>query len=395
MAKQLKTRWVLGGAVVSITALSIAGGWYSALSGVDRIFGTFGIFNQDKAGGLQAELLFLKAALDRLDADARQTDPDSPVLRSLRAEQDAVTLRIREVVARTLPTERVPRELRLLANEEARAAESTLTAGSASAGGSVATAAVLKVGLESSPPIPELNLSRDPALNLVVLMADPALVDVASGSEAASGIDGRNNPAALNVEPGSPEQTTPPRTAIEISPTSNVPQQRGPGTEALAAPISPNPKNGTALPEPSPAKKAGLGVADQPMSSGTAPSSASNEQTPAVSRAPMASAAWQEASSTEIAALVARGDEFLAFRDVNSARLFYERAAAAGNGRAALHMGVTFDPTFLARMGLHGAYGHPGQAASWYRRAAELGEIDAEELYNRVQVHLGGQTSKN
>jgi hypothetical protein len=54
----------------------------------------------------------------------------------------------------------------------------------------------------------------------------------------------------------------------------------------------------------------------------------------------------------EIAALVARGDVFLQARDITSARLFYERAADAGDAAAAMRMGGTFDPAFLARAGI-------------------------------------------
>jgi len=54
--------------------------------------------------------------------------------------------------------------------------------------------------------------------------------------------------------------------------------------------------------------------------------------------------------SAEIAALVARGDALLSTGDIVSARLFYERAADRGDGGAALRLGATFDPGFLARI---------------------------------------------
>jgi len=80
------------------------------------------------------------------------------------------------------------------------------------------------------------------------------------------------------------------------------------------------------------------------------------------------------------AALVARGDELFALREIFSARLFYERAAAAGDGRGALHMGMTFDPAFLGRAGLQRTQTDPEQALSWYRRASALGSAEAEQL---------------
>jgi hypothetical protein len=83
-------------------------------------------------------------------------------------------------------------------------------------------------------------------------------------------------------------------------------------------------------------------------------------------------------SAAEVAALVARGDAFLAAGDIASARLFFERAADSGDGRAAMRMAVTYDAAFLDRAGLHGVRGDPEQAALWYRRARELGEGSAE-----------------
>src|SRR6202035_3345627 len=51
-------------------------------------------------------------------------------------------------------------------------------------------------------------------------------------------------------------------------------------------------------------------------------------------------------SAAEIAGLLARGDWLFATGDVASARLLYERAADAGEGRAAVRLGETFDPVF-------------------------------------------------
>jgi hypothetical protein len=74
--------------------------------------------------------------------------------------------------------------------------------------------------------------------------------------------------------------------------------------------------------------------------------------------------------AAEITALLARGDSLFALGDVSSARLFYERAADAGEGRAALRLGKTFDPAFLdfAHMRVRG---DSAMAASWYARARE------------------------
>jgi hypothetical protein len=74
----------------------------------------------------------------------------------------------------------------------------------------------------------------------------------------------------------------------------------------------------------------------------------------------------------QIAELLARGDSFLHAGDVASARLFYERAADAGDWQAAIRMGATFDPAFLDRVGVH-TVGDPIKAQSWYHHSLDLG----------------------
>jgi hypothetical protein len=81
-------------------------------------------------------------------------------------------------------------------------------------------------------------------------------------------------------------------------------------------------------------------------------------------------------SAAEIAGLLARGDWWFATGDVSSARLFYERAAVAGEARAAEKLGETFDPAFLGRPNLRGVRADPGMAVFWYRRARDLGATD-------------------
>src|SRR5580704_5986170 len=102
-------------------------------------------------------------------------------------------------------------------------------------------------------------------------------------------------------------------------------------------------------------------------------------QSPPVQSPPVQSRAGQHLSAADIAALVTRGDAFLSAGDIASARLFYERAADAGDGAAALRLGATFDPNFLGRVGVRGDPGDAARAASWYRRARDLGDAAAAE----------------
>src|SRR5262249_28605585 len=74
-------------------------------------------------------------------------------------------------------------------------------------------------------------------------------------------------------------------------------------------------------------------------------------------------------SPTEIAALLSRGDMLFSTGDLAAARLFYERAADAGDAQAAVRLGETFDPIFLDHSRLRGVRGDAEAALSWYRRA--------------------------
>ena len=87
----------------------------------------------------------------------------------------------------------------------------------------------------------------------------------------------------------------------------------------------------------------------------------------------------------QITALLTRGDAFVRTRDIASARLFYERAADAGNGRAALRMGESFDRAFLDSIGIYRIIGDRQVALSWYRRARDLGDTEAAQLLHKLE----------
>ncbi len=93
----------------------------------------------------------------------------------------------------------------------------------------------------------------------------------------------------------------------------------------------------------------------------------------------------------QVAALVARGDVLLRAGDIASARLFYERAADDGDGHAALRVGATFDPAFLASVGFRNMSGEPAKALFWYRRALGLGAGEAQRYLNRINTKSNGE----
>jgi hypothetical protein len=92
----------------------------------------------------------------------------------------------------------------------------------------------------------------------------------------------------------------------------------------------------------------------------------------------------QSLSPEEIASLIRHGEEFFKAGDVPSARIALRRAAQAGNARAALSLGATFDPFLLAEQGVIGFAPDPVQARLWYERAAELGAHEAPRRLERL-----------
>ena len=86
----------------------------------------------------------------------------------------------------------------------------------------------------------------------------------------------------------------------------------------------------------------------------------------------------------ELASLVRRGDDFVNFRDLSSARLLYRRAAEAGNVRAALALASTFDPNVLKKLGFPENVGEVTKARLWYERAQQLGSAEAPQRLEQL-----------
>ena len=96
-------------------------------------------------------------------------------------------------------------------------------------------------------------------------------------------------------------------------------------------------------------------------------------------------------SGAEIAALMARGDWLFATGDVDSARLLYERAAQAGEARAAVRLGETFDPIFLDQAYLRQGRAELGMAVFWYRRAIDLGAKGVASRLKSLEAKSAGK----
>jgi hypothetical protein len=91
------------------------------------------------------------------------------------------------------------------------------------------------------------------------------------------------------------------------------------------------------------------------------------------------------ATTDPVNTLIERGDAMLALHDIGSARLLYERAAKAGNSRAATGVGKTYDPNYLRMEGAVGLQPNRSEAITWYQKAAALGDPEAAALLRQLQ----------
>jgi hypothetical protein len=77
--------------------------------------------------------------------------------------------------------------------------------------------------------------------------------------------------------------------------------------------------------------------------------------------------------------LCAQGLVAMASGDIAGARLYLERAAEAGDTRALMVLGESYDPTTLTRMGALGIKGDAGKARDYYAKALAAGVGAARE----------------
>jgi hypothetical protein len=177
---------------------------------------------------------------------------------------------------------------------------------------------------------------------------DPVLADSASSVHASS-----------TVPPSPLPMLRPTKATVTLTEPKHsvVPPTAKPATTGRAPTAAPMHRV-LASPAPSPPANATAAAARSPRPMSAAPASAT-----------------RQLSDAEIALLLARGDDMPRVGDVASARLFYERAADAGAGQAALRLALTFDPAFLARIGTRLMAGDPAKANFWYGRARALGAV--------------------
>jgi hypothetical protein len=238
-----------------------------------------------------------------------------------------------------------------------------------------------------APPRPEAqSASTPPSMSAIAAAPQSALIPKTAPPQAAVA-PAEDRPLPRAPLPSASNQDRPTRALETTSSPGALPTAADtPGPQPPPIGAEPNAKQSARLAEPTP-PVASPALLPQQVSPKAEPRD--------LSPAPVESPASQRLLPTEIVALVTRGDGFLTAGDIASARLFYERAADAGNGSAALRLGATFDPGFLSRAGIRGITGDPAQAASWYRRARELGDAAAADRLKGLDQQRVGEANSS
>jgi hypothetical protein len=98
----------------------------------------------------------------------------------------------------------------------------------------------------------------------------------------------------------------------------------------------------------------------------------------------LVSSVSRKISASEVHALLARGNALEATGDLAGARLVFQRAAEAGNARAAFMLAETYDPIVLETLRESGLASNIATARVWYAKAKDLGSDEAPERLERL-----------
>jgi type II secretory pathway predicted ATPase ExeA len=173
-------------------------------------------------------------------------------------------------------------------------------------------------------------------------------------------------PAELAARPPAAEPDAEPARSAMQQPAASPPLAALPAQEADGRTQEPaTARLATAPPEPTP-------MAPPPMAATAAAAFSTS--------VPAAAPAATRLPHDVLARLLERGAAMLAAGDIASARLLFMRAAQAGSAEAAMEVGKTYEPMFLANRGAIGIQGDPTIASGWYRRALLLGAPPAAGL---------------
>jgi hypothetical protein len=121
-----------------------------------------------------------------------------------------------------------------------------------------------------------------------------------------------------------------------------------------------------------------------PNAGGNSSGSAAQPGTP-----PPPATAPTKPNPQEIALLVERGRALFEAGDIAAARLFFRRAANAGDAAAAVAMGATYDPDVLAKRFIRGIEADAKEARAWYEKARALGSPEGPRRIEMLAQRQG------
>ena len=94
---------------------------------------------------------------------------------------------------------------------------------------------------------------------------------------------------------------------------------------------------------------------------------------------PKAALILRPGDAARVEELLAHGQKMIEVGYLAGARGYFKRAAEAGSAEAALALGATFDPSFIAEIEAQGIPPDPAEARLWYERAKMLGSSLADD----------------
>jgi len=167
----------------------------------------------------------------------------------------------------------------------------------------------------------------------------------------------------------------PPERAPAADEISGAPRAEPAATRAIpAAAVEANVVEVAATPEPSPSVSA-------------APTDPAPGSAIAAMSAPGAAPPKPALTAQEIAVLVERGRALFDAGDLAASRLFFRRAANAGDAAAALAMGSTYDPDVLSKRFIRGTGANAEEARIWYEKAREMGSPEGKGRLETLLAH--------
>jgi len=218
----------------------------------------------------------------------------------------------------------------------------------------------------SGPSLPAVSPATNDQSAVAGVAADPSTIG--------------SMPAKEDAPPAGPQPAavaTLPSSGSEAPPPAPLPTRPDAEPNPVAAPDTPAPQRPLTATAPRPAVTTPRRPADRDVRP---------PQSTAATSAPLSSdTSSSDRRSDEVTNLIRRGDALLALGDISAARRLYDLAARAGSGRAAMEAGKTYDPEFLRDAGVRGIQPNESTAISWYRKAVELGDPQAETLLRRLQ----------